>query len=225
MKGNSGMEEPRYIALKISYYIVIAIFASVFLRLPICDAADGKKIKIIIIYSSGVPTSDWQKFVAQPDEAVDIISSPTHKHNNVSMIADNLSKLFDEEKFDVKTAKVDEIKKADDVLAYDVLLLGSGSHFGLMSWEMKRFFDVCLYPIYIHKEEKLRNQFVGTFTVSQTVNSGNDCIDSMKRALSDFEPKELDSFIVLNNYSSIKIQKKLNKYTKQLSKVLSKKFR
>ena len=89
----------------------------------------------------------------------------------------------------------------------DVILIGSATHFGIMDWQTKRFFDVILFSIllciYVHHKAKLKDKYIGCFTTCEVYPSGKDCVKSIYRALYDFHSKKLPSLIILKNYKII----------------------
>lgn len=174
-----------------------------------------QEIKVLILYFSGKPTSQWKSAVPLISEETDGITSPTPKTVNTAVVAKMIANYLEKQMLQVTLKEIGEIKRAQDVLFADVILIGSATHFSNMDWQTKRFFDETLYPLYVHRKTKLSDKYIGCFT---TVSGGGaeDCIKSMHHALRDYRSKELPSLIIFNNIPQNELEKKVAQFTKKL---------
>lgn len=174
------------------------------------------EIKVLILYSSGNPTCQWDVIVPNISEDIDAITTATSKAVNTNFIAKSIANYLKQDGLQVSLKRIEDIKKAQEVLFADAILIGSGTRFGIMSWQVKRFFDELLFAVYIHRKERLSDKYVGCFTTCEVYRSGKDCIKSIRRALCDFKPKKIGSLIILDKTPENEIQKKVNEFTREM---------
>jgi len=180
-------------------------------------------LKVLILYSSGNPTSQWKKAVPNFSEDVNGITSPTPKFVNTAIVAKMIADYLKKEMLQVTLKEIREIKRADEILFAHVILIGSATHFSNMDWQTKRFFDETLYPFYIHRKMKLKDKYIGCFTTTGG-GGGDHCIKSIKRALYDYGSKELPSLIIFSKAPRNDVEKKVLQFTKKLMVKLEKAY-
>jgi len=173
-----------------------------------------KQIKVLILYSSGNPNAIVPRISEKIN--IDAITSPTPKFVNTAVVAKMIADYLKKKIPHVTLKKIEEVKSAQEVLSVDVILIGSATHLGIMSWETKRFFDNILHSIYVHRKAKLKDKYIGCFTTCEVYPSGKDCIKSIYRALYDFNSKKLPSLIILDKMPHNEIEKKVAQFTKKL---------
>jgi len=182
-----------------------------------------QQIKILIIYSSGQPTSQWAKAVPKISDRVDAISSPTTRYNNTAYVAERIAFHLKQKVLQVTLMRVDEIKKPSDVLSANVILIGTATHFGYMDWQTKKLFDQTLYPFYIHWPNRLNDKYIGCFTTTSG-GGGTRCVKSMKNVLRDYRSKDLPDLVVLSSRSTEDTEDRIIRYTDKLLIYLKKAF-
>ena len=209
---------------KISIFLLGLMLCVIFL-VVLCFQTQNKatvvskslsQIKLLILYSSGNTTSQWETAVPNISEDIDAISSPTSKFVNKEVIANMIAHYLKKEMSRVTLKRFEEIKKSQEVLVADVILIGSATRFGIMSWQTKRFFDQTLFPICVHRRKRLSDKYIGCFTTCEVYPSGKDCIKSINRALYDFETNKLPSLIILDKTPQDELEKKVAHFTNEL---------
>jgi flavodoxin len=171
-----------------------------------------QQIKVLILYSSGIPGAK----VPRLSENIDAITLPTPRSVNTAVVAKMIAESLEKEMLQVTLKELSEIKKAQEMLFADVILIGSATHFSNMDWQTKRFFDETLYPFYIHHKTELKDKYIGCFTTSGGEYSGTHCIKAIQRALYDYGGKELPNLMILDNTSQNEVEKKVDRFSKQI---------
>ena len=179
---------------------------------PILVSPNSQQIKVLILYSSGTPGAK----VPHISENIDTITLPTSRAVNTAVVANMISEALEKEMLQVSLKKLEDIKKAQDVLFADAILIGSATHFSNMDWQTKRFFDETLYPLYIHHRSELKGKFIGCFTTAGNNYSGKKCIKALHRALYDYSSKEPPGLIILDRTLPNDVKKKVDRFTKKL---------
>ena len=199
---------------KISIYVICFYFVFYAIFLLSCKKSENtfraknlKQIKVLILYSSGNPNAIVPRISEKID--IDAITSPTPKFVNTAIVAKMIADYLKKKIPHVTLKKIEEIKNAQEVLFADVILIGSATHFGIMDWQIKRFFDVILFSIYVHRKTKLKDKYIGCFITCEVYPSGKDCIKSIYRALRDYGSKKLPNLIILDKTPQNEIEKKL----------------
>jgi len=212
---------------KISIYVICFYFVFYAIFLLSCKKSENtfrsknlKQIKVLILYSSGNPNAIVPRISEKID--IDAITSPTPKFVNTAFVAKMIADYLRKEIPHVILKKIEEIKNAQEVLSADVILIGSATHFGIMDWQTKRFFDVILFSIYVHHKAKLKDKYIGCFTTCEVYPSGKDCVKSIYRALYDFNSKKLPSLIILDKMPQNEIEKRVAHFTKKLISKITK---
>ncbi len=173
-----------------------------------------QQIKVLILYSSGKAMMPHTHRSMTKD--VDVITSPTPQFLNTAVIARMIANSLQKKMLQVALKEIGEIKKTQEVLFADVILIGSATHFWNMDWPTKRFFDETLYPVYLYRKTKLEDKYIGGFTTSEIQSSAEQCINSIYRALSDYGSKKLPSLIILNETPQRDVEKKVEQFAKEL---------
>jgi hypothetical protein len=185
------------------------------------DTLKKPKFKILIIYSTGFKITEWKKEIPLINEKINIVSGATDKSNNIENIAKILyDKLISTRNIDLKMLKYEEAIDLKDILETDLLLLGTPTRFSNISWELKKFIDVTLYPIYVHKKNKLDKKFVSIFTTSDLKRHGKMCIKSTEISLKQYNPIFLNPLIIEKQQSDNEINIEIEQYLAKIEKVL-----
>ena len=204
------------ITIFISGITVCAIFFAILRYTKLYNATSTsknvKQTKILIIYSSGNPDA----IVPDMSEEIDAITLPTPKSGNTAIIAEMIANSLKKEVGQVTLKRIEEIKKPEEVLSADVILIGSATRFGIMSWQTKRFFDEILFSIYTDRKAKLSDKYIGCFTTCEVTPSGKDCIKSIYRALYDFKTNKLPGLIILTKTPQDKMEQEVTQFTKNV---------
>ena len=161
------------------------------------DSKNTRKLKVLILYSAGEPTNlGYKSCVPQLSEKIDAVSCASPLDMNITMITQRIAASLKNNFLNVIVKKIEDVQSAENILLFDVILIGSATRFGLMTWETKRLFDVYMFPICIHRPERMQDKYVGCYTFCEVYPSGRDCIKSIYRALYDFRPVKLPNLII-----------------------------
>ena len=205
----------------LSGIILCAILGVVILRsLPSHNATlasgDIQQMKILILYSSGTPDAK----VPHISENIDAVTLPTPRSVNTAVVANMIAEVLEKAMLQVTLKPLEDIKKAQEVLFADIILIGSATHFSNMDWQTKRFFDETLYPLYVHHATELKGKFIGCFTTAGNNYSGKKCIQALHRALYDYNGKEPPGLIILDRTPQDDLKKKVDQFTKKMLKIV-----
>lgn len=182
---------------------------------PVKYRHDRQRVNILIVYSSGV----FGAIVPELDDrSADAVTSATPKHINTRFVAERIASMLPHHEVSVK--RVDEIKKPMEILANELILFGSSTHFSNMDWQMKYFFDVTMYPIYVHRAEKLKHRTVACFTTANVNSSGKKCVDAMNTTLYDYGATILQGLIITDDTAFGEAEKKIQAFVSTIEKSL-----
>ena len=98
---------------------------------------------------------------------------------NTQKMAARVAEVLKAEGLETDLKKVQEVE-ARDLLGYDLLVLGSPTYYGTMSWELKKLLDES-----VKFHGKLRGKVGGAFSSSANVGGGNETtvLDILKALL------------------------------------------
>ena len=180
--------------------------------------AEPRRPKAIVLYSSGDP----EAVVPSLDVAVDVVTSPTPKLVNTEFVARCIAQALEGSNVSVVLKRTEDLKSPREVLAADMIVIGSSTHFWNMDWQTKRLFDEVLYPIYVHRKQKLKDKIATCFTTSEIEPSGRQCLESINRAFGDFGAQVLPGLVITNDVPKDKAKAMVRRFAKNILKMWKK---
>jgi len=87
---------------------------------------------------------------------------------NTKKMAEKIHEVFKREGLETELKKVEEVK-AEDLLSYDCIVMGSPTFYGTMAWEMKQLIDES-----VKFHGKLKGKVGGAFSSSANIGGGNE---------------------------------------------------
>ena len=122
-------------------------------RKTISTAEPLKQIRVLVLYSSGNPDA----IAPDMSKNIDAITLPTPKSVNTAVIAEMIANSMKKEMLQITLRRISEIKKPEEILFADVILIGSATRFGIMCWQTKKFFDeISLSELQLRHKARLR---------------------------------------------------------------------
>jgi len=174
--------------------------------------AKPERPKAIVLYSSGDP----EAVVPALNMTVDVVTSPTPKLVNTEFVARCIAQALEDSNVSVVLKRTEDLKSPREVLAADIIVIGSSTHFWNMDWQTKRLFDEVLYPIYVHRKQKLKDKMATCFTTSEIEPSGRQCLESINRAFGDFGAQVLRGLIITDNTPPDKVKRKVTYFCRNI---------
>lgn len=136
---------------------------------------------VLIIYTVGIPFKTLTE--VRPSEA-DAVTNPTPVFYNTRVIADDLGALLMERGHRVRVAEASQVD-GKDVLRHRVLVLGTPTHYWNVDWQMKRFLDERMTPIYVAHKQEFRGWPVAGFAMAEIQPSAEQALDKLQSVLKD----------------------------------------
>lgn len=172
---------------------------------------------VLLVYSSGTPFITISKM---NPESFDAVSCPTPAEENMKTVANKLAVLLRSHKLIVRIAESQEIKHPGEVLDARMVIIGSPSYFGNVSWPIKKFLDEIFGKIYASGSERLNGKRIAAFSMAEIEPSARHTLDTIKRAVGDCRGTFGPSVIVLTQHSEQEVTKRINEFAEKISSFL-----
>lgn len=132
---------------------------------------------VLIIYSSGnVP----------PDGKRDAVTTPTPSAENMKTVAQKLEKALKKRKLSVRLASVEENIPPEELLTAKVLVLGSPAYWSNLSWQMKKYVDETLTPMF-SMPGKMKGLKTAAFSMANLEPNAMKTIDALFDVVTIFQ--------------------------------------
>jgi len=164
---------------------------------------------IQIIYTSGIPYKTLSDI--KPEE-IDSYSGATPTDMNVEMISQRLFTELKDKKYTVKIVRASEIESYQEILQYDMLIIGTPTYFWNMHWEIKKMMDIQFGKIYIAKRDEFKKMKHIVFAMSEYDKCAESANRQMKSAITDCSAKLDTSFVFI-------VKQTMPEYEKQVSEL------
>lgn len=143
--------------------------------------APTKDAEALIVYTVGTPFKTVTDMTASE---IDAVTNPTPMSYNTRVIASELGERLEARGLRVRVAEASDVTH-EDVLRHRVLVLGSPTHYWNIDWQMKRFLDDRMTPIYVAHKESFRGWPVAGFTMAEIQPSADQALERIQRFLKD----------------------------------------
>lgn len=178
-----------------------------------------KSPDILLIFSSGTPYKDIRHFGAGE---IDAITMATPTKENCRTIAEKIGSLLRERKLIVRLIEATEVKHRNEILAARLVVIGSPSHFGNVSWEIKKVLDEQFWKIYLLRE-RLNKKRIAGFAMAEIKPSADRALKAIEIAVNDCRGRFGPTAIFLTDHSSEEISQRIKKFADQLASLVSEK--
>lgn len=168
---------------------------------------------VLLIYSSGTPSITISKM---SPESSDAVTCPTPEKENMKTVSEKLGTELRSKKLTVRVAESHEIKHPDEILQARMVIIGSPSYFGNVSWPIKKFFDELFGKIYASGSERLDGKRIAAFSMAEIEPSARHTLETIQRAVSDCRGTFGPTMIVLTEHSEQDIIERVTEFAEQI---------
>lgn len=137
---------------------------------------------VLIVYSVGTPFKTISD-VTLTD--LDAVTAPTPMTHNTGTIAVDLGEALVGRGLKVRVAEADRIQHPREILRHRVMVLGTPTHFWNVDWNMKKFLDERMEPLYVGKSPVFRSMRVAGFSMAEIQPSADQALDKIGAVISD----------------------------------------
>ena len=180
-------------------------------------SGDKKAPDVLIIYSSGTPHETISKMDA---EKADAVTCPTPKVVNVKTTAAKLAGKLRKQGLRVRMVKAGEIKHHSEILDARLVVLGSPSYFGNMSWQLKKLMDERFGVIYATGKKRLGSRRVAAFSMAEVESSARETLKTIERALRDCRGVMNPRTTFLTTHTKDDIDERVSEFAEKIATVL-----
>jgi flavorubredoxin len=183
----------------------------------------GQSPGVLIIYSTGTPLDYYskgplfKKIKEMTPKGVDAVTTATPFKENCRTIAEKLAIALRERDLVVQVAEATEIKHRNEILRARLVIIGSPSRFGNVSWELKKLFDELFSQIGALEEKGLAKRRIAAFSMAEIEPSANGTLRAIKAVVGDCRGRFGPTRIFLLKHSKKEIQKRINQFAEQLA--------
>lgn len=153
---------------------------------------------VLIIYTSGKPHGTISDMEA---EDADAVTCPTPRKENMRTVAGELSKALRSKKLSVRITRAKGIQNHNEILDAQIVVLGSPSYFGNMSWQMKKLMDEKFGAIYASGKKRLGRKKIAVFSMAEVESSARETIRTVGKAIRDCRGVMGPSLTVLTKHT------------------------
>lgn len=172
-----------------------------------------KSPDILLIFSSGTPYKDIRHFGAGE---IDAITMATPMKENCRSIAEKIGSLLRERKLNVTVMEATKIKHRSEILSARLVVIGSPSHFGNVSWEIKKVLDEQFWKIYLLRKGLNKKRIAG-FAMAEIKPSAENTLRAIEMAVNDCRGRFGPTAIFLTKHSTEEINQELKNFADQLA--------
>ena len=172
-----------------------------------------KSTDILLIFSSGTPYKDIRHFGAGE---IDAITMATPMKENCRTISEKIASLLRGRQLNVSVIEATRIKHRNEILGARLVVIASPSHFGNVSWEIKKVLDEQFWKIYLLRK-KLNKKRIAGFAMAETKNSADGTLKAIERVVDDCRGEFGPTGIFLTNYSTEEINQQIKTFADQLA--------
>lgn len=165
---------------------------------------------VLVIYSSGTPS------VTISDAAMDALSSPTPAGVNVRTLTERLAAALAAKNRSVRVVPALEVATVEEILSAGVVVIGSPSCFGNVSWPIKKVIDELYGRIYQMKN-KVKCPPHAAFSMAEIKPSAEAAIATIKNAVRDCNGAFGPTMIVLVKDSPEQITCRVGEFAAQIA--------
>lgn len=168
---------------------------------------------VLIVYTVGTPFKTVAE--VQPSE-VDAVTSPTPMSYNTRVIAHDLGGLLAEFGLRVRVSDALDVKYAD-IFRHRMLVLGTPTHYWNVDWQMKRFLDEQMTPIYVAHKQAFQGWPVAGFAMAEIQPSAAQALDRLRSVLTDCGTDLRASQVFLTGDDADKYTKALHRFAAEIA--------
>ena len=198
------------------FFVIISFTCAIVLAMTTAPVAQEKPAAsdILIVYSSGTPSITISDI---PHENVDAITCPTPEKENMKTVSEKLGTALRERKLTVRVAEASDIKHPDEILRTGIVIIGSPSYFGNVSWVIKKFFDEHFGLIYASGEKRLGGKAVASFSMAEVEPSARGTLKAIDRAVRDCRGIIGPTMIILVKQPEEEINLKIKQFAEKIA--------
>lgn len=169
---------------------------------------------VLIIYSTGTPVDSPGDLSS---EEYDSITLPTPKRENVKTVTEKLGISLRKKNFVVRVVEASEIRHQDELFNARLIIIGSPSYLGNVSWKIKKFMDEFFYRIYSSGKKRLGGKCIAAFSMAEIEPSAQKTLDAIRTAVGDYRGTFGPTMIVLTKQTEQEIKEHITRFTEQVA--------
>jgi hypothetical protein len=182
----------------------------------------GHSPDILIIYSSGTPLAYYsngplfKKIREMTPEGVDAVTTATPLKENCKTIAEKLAAALRERALVVRVAEAKDIAHRDEILRARLIIIGSPSRFGNVSWELKKLFDEQFSQIGALEEKGLAGRRIAAFSMAEVEPSAKGTLRAIEAVAVDCNGRFGPTMIFLIHHSKKTTHRRIDTFVQKL---------
>ena len=161
---------------------------------------------ILLIYSSGIPHITISDI--KPDE-FDGVSCPTPEDENMRTVSEKLAAQLQKKNLKVSIIEAGKVKNRIEIINARLVIIGSPSYFGNVSWPVKKFLDEIFGEIYASVKGRLNKKRIAAFSMAEIVPSANSTLNAIKQAVHDCQGTFGSTMIITTKYSKKEVKEQI----------------
>ena len=172
---------------------------------------------VLIIYTSGKPHGMISEMDA---EDADAVTCPTPRKENMRTVASELGKVLRSRNLSVRITRAEGIQNRNEILDAQIVVLGSPSYFGNMSWQMKKLIDEKFGAIYASGKKRLGRKKIAVFSMAEVESSARETIRTVGKAIRDCRGVMGPSLTVLTKHKDEEITSRIEEFAGKIAETM-----
>ncbi len=192
---------------------------------PVIQAEEeqAKSPDVLLIYSSGTPLDYYsngplfEKIRQRSHREVDVVTTATPFKENCKTIAKELASVLRNKRLVVRVAKATDIKHRNEILRARLVIIGTPSCFGNVSWELKKLFDEQFSQIGALEKRGFAKRRIAAFAMAEILPSANAALKAIKTAVTDCQGRFGPTMTFLVKHSKKEVRQRINRFANELA--------